>query len=817
MQMKSQIFDGCDRLLRYVRWVSNRLQVAFSFATVIIAIFGWVSVGGGQNVRALRMFSSIAADVGGLNLQASLIWTDPPLNGSGVAVAFRKTFDLSERPKLAALSIFADARYVLWINGTYVDRGPSRFQPNGPQYDVINVASHLRSGSNAIVVLVVGNLSGGKVMRHAPGLAAVLEADGHEILRTDPSWKWSNDTRFRTITASWADLTDSVVDARVENGDWTANEYDDPSWKPAGKISGEGWGPLTRTLIPPLRETLVPVTFKNNATLPITLTAREKLEFDTGRIVQAYPIVELDADADTELSFEPFGVKYLARAGSQRHFTIDTRGISHGALVVKSGRTTITGFKLIERLYPYERVGSFKSSDEYLNRLWEMCARSCEVLSEDSYVDCADRERVEWMDDTPPGFDITETAMAGPSPDGKPVYSDPRLLAVLIRRVALTLQPDEWVKAHTCSDRYDIHAKMEDRACDWIEGERLYYEATGDTTILRETWPAIVAQMDYFLQRRTSRGLVRARDWVVWGNPTSYIIGEGTTLNVFVQRALVDAAYLGRLIGDEQAATKFAEAACDLAKSINTVLWDEATGSYLAGYFEDADIAESRATKHELSLPLTDHLAPPTLHANLFALDRGIVPPERRARLAAAMLAQQRDYADAAIMVYYYSIKQMYKLDRPELDEEVLHLFRTKWAAMVASPWQCSWEAFSGGSKAHIYGMYPGYFLSAFVLGVRRDAPAVEKTITIEPHLGDLSSVEGVVATAFGPVAVSWKRQGTVLNFSIEVPTGVNAVLQLPGGLEKETATLDGATVQMPVTTKRSEIKLGAGRHEGSY
>ena len=33
-----------------------------------------------------------------------------------------------------------------------------------------------------------------------------------------------------------------------------------------------------------------------------------------------------------------------------------------------------------------------------LNKLWAMCARSGQVLSEDSYVDCADRERTEWMD-----------------------------------------------------------------------------------------------------------------------------------------------------------------------------------------------------------------------------------------------------------------------------------------------------------------------------------------------------------------------------------------------------------------------------------
>ena len=92
----------------------------------------------------------------------------------------------------------------------------------------------------------------------------------------------------------------------------------------------------------------------------------------------------------------------------------------------------------------------------------------------------------------------------------------------LVRRTALTLQPDGWVKAHTCSDRYDIHAKMEDRACEWVTGIRRYYEATGDTAIIREIWPAVVAQMDYFLDRRTPRGLVRARDWVVWGNPLGY-------------------------------------------------------------------------------------------------------------------------------------------------------------------------------------------------------------------------------------------------------------------------------------------------------
>jgi alpha-L-rhamnosidase len=764
----------------------------------------------------LQAFSTISSDGTGRKLQASMIWTNPPLDSRGVAVAFRKTFSLQQLPTQATFSIFADARYVLWVNGNYVDRGPSRFQPNGPQYDVVNLASRLQVGRNAIVLLVVGKLSGGKVMLHAPGLTALMEIDGDELLRTDPSWKWSDRTRFRKVTASWANLADNLVDARIENGDWTQVEYDDETWKSAAKISSDGWGPLTRTLIPPLRESPVAVTFKNSAKLPVILRAGEKLEFDAGRIVQAYPVIELDADANSELAIEPFGVKYLARAGRQSYFAIDTRGLSQGAVIVKSGRATITGFKLIERVYAYTRVGSFTSNDQYLNELWQMCARSCEVLSEDSYVDCADRERVEWMDDSPPGFDITQTAMAGPGTDGKLVYSDPRLLAAMIRRTALTLQPEGWVKAHTCSDRYDIHAKMEDRACDWIEGERIYDEATGDASIVRETWPAIQAQMDYFLNRRTSRGLVRGRDWVVWGNPVGYMVGEGTTLNVFVQKALVDAAYLGAQIGEKADTARFAHAADDLGKAINSVLWDEGVGAYYSGYFTDADITENLAAKRKLSLALTDHLALSTLHSNVFALDRGIVPPTRRARVIAKMLEQERDYNDKPIMVYYYAMKQLYALDRPELDERVLALFRDKWADMVTSPWQCSWEAFDGGSKAHIYGMYPGYFLSSYVLGVRRDGPISDKHLLIEPHLGDLAQAQGIVVTEFGPVSISWTRDGASLNFNCAIPPGVKASLRLPHNPSANSLMLDGKSIKARKAGIRWVTNIGAGEHTGT-
>ena len=775
-----------------------------------------------QEPPPLRAFQTIQSDAVGSQLQRAMIWTQPREDQAGVAVAFRKTFDLPAKPVQAELHLFADARYVLWVNGAYVERGPARFQPNGPEYDTIDLAPRLRAGKNVAALLVAGNLSGGKVMRHAPGLTALLRADGKDLWQTDASWKWSDQTRFRQVTASWADLRDAEVDARVEDGDWTQTDYNEAAWKSAGPADGSSWGALTARRIPLLRETPAAFSFGQGETLPATLRAGQKLEFDTGRIVQAYPIITLEAEAGSELAFEPFGVRYLARAGTQTHFTIDTCGFSHGEIVVKTGAATITGLKLIERLYPYRQVGSFQCNDPFLNRLWAMCARSCEVLSEDSYVDCADRERVEWMDDDPPGFDITRTVMAGPPANGRPVYSDPRLLEELVRRTALTLQPGGWVKAHTCSDRYDIHAKMEDRACDWVSGIRRYYEATGETALIREIWPAVAAQMNYFLERRTPRGLVRARDWVVWGNPLGYVTGETTTLNVFAQRALADAAFLARLIGEDADGATFSAAADDLAKAINTVLWNETEGSYFSGYFDDADAQaeyEGMGGKRKLSLPLADHRAPAMLHANLFALDRGVVPPERRERVLKNLLAEQKNFNGADVMLYYYLARQLYELDQPALDTRVLELFRKKWQAMAASPWQCSWESLDGGSKAHIYGMFPGYYLSAYVLGVRRDAPAAEKTIVIEPHLGDLTAAAGVVVTEFGPVPISWQRQGDRWRFSFTAPAGVKSILRLldKNGTGHDQISLDNKTVPASARGSRLELIVDEGRHQGSY
>jgi hypothetical protein len=399
--------------------------------------------------------------------------------------------------------------------------------------------------------------------------------------------------------------------------------------------------------------------------------------------------------------------------------------------------------------------------------------------------------------------------MAGPGEDGAKIYADPRLLEEMLRRTALTLQPDGWVKAHTCSDRFDIHAKMEDRACDWVEGARLYYESTGNAAPIREIWPAIVAQMNYFLERRSSRGLVIAREWVIWGNPMGYQTCEGAGLNAFVYKALVDAAFLGKAIGKTDDAAKFDEAAKALGDAFNKVLWDEDDGTYYSGYYTDPAELPRGINNRKLNLSVHQNLVAATVFPALFALDQGIVPADRQPQVTHYLLSHPDPNAE--IMFYYYYWKQLYAANQPALDKRILDAMRKKWKAQANWPWQTTWEGFSGGSQAHCYGMFPGYFLSAYVLGIRLDGPASNKHLLIEPHLADLASAQGTVVSEFGPVPVSWKMNQDHLDFEFNIPDGVTASLHLPAFGGKATLELDDRSIASPLSV---EVKSGA--HHGT-
>jgi alpha-L-rhamnosidase len=444
-------------------------------------------------------------------------------------------------------------------------------------------------------------------MRHAPGLAVVLEISGIEILRTDSTWRTNDKTRYLPSPESWNTIPD-VIDARIDQCEWTSENFDDSSWQLAKVIDGYQWGKMFPCELPLRKETkltglkILPSGEPLNTKLPVELTAGEEILVDFGTMAMAYTSMDLDAEEGSQLIMKyalrykngkPFemygdGNKFTARAGLQSFMTTDQWCSRYMVIKCDSGKVKIQGIKITDRRYPFERIGKFNCSDSVLNILWDMAIKTIEVTTDDGYGSDA-RERNEWIQDaSKPSYHTLRVALAAPGKDGNSVYSDPRPLKNMLRHAAQSQLPDGRLLATFPTDRgpEDCHYVIEDYSAQWFEALKMFYDATGDKEFVREMWPTAVAQLNWFLDHRTPRGLILAREYASFDNPFAYVTCEGATLNAYFYDALLVSAELASLIDENQQASEYQQAAEQLKTAFNKEFWNPNEKAYNSAFLE---------------------------------------------------------------------------------------------------------------------------------------------------------------------------------------------------------------------------------------
>jgi len=167
--------------------------------------------------------------------------------------AFRKSFELSAKPVSATVRITADSRYILWVNGTLVGRGPARGFPWAQPYDEFDLEPFLKPGTNwiACVVHCFGRDIG---VSTATGKAALL-LDGIVRLPTGQAVPIQSDGTWEMRNADWFLSQQQVrpygygifsfqewFDARREPHGWRIGSEGD-GWKSAQVVAAAGEGP----------------------------------------------------------------------------------------------------------------------------------------------------------------------------------------------------------------------------------------------------------------------------------------------------------------------------------------------------------------------------------------------------------------------------------------------------------------------------------------------------------------------------------------------------------------------------------------------
>ncbi len=207
---------------------------------------------------AFNVAANATQPVNSVHWMAQWIWpsTAAIATHQNQFILFRKTFTLAAVPEEAPLSIFADSRYRLFVNGAYIGQGPARSPHYWSYYDTFDVASKLRAGLNVIAVEVRWYGQGlawyipppsGRFGSQAHGaLLCQLEISSgvqRQIIKSDASWKATEDHAWDWNTPQ---VNGSLADIEVYHSDrvvkgWTRPAFDDSNWIPVSVLRSV-WG-----------------------------------------------------------------------------------------------------------------------------------------------------------------------------------------------------------------------------------------------------------------------------------------------------------------------------------------------------------------------------------------------------------------------------------------------------------------------------------------------------------------------------------------------------------------------------------------------
>lgn len=758
---------------------------------------------------------------------------------------FRKTFTVTgQRPGKALLRITADREYRLFVNGSYVARGPAPNPPAHASFDQIDVAAHLARGKNVIAVLVYHlGVPSFQTMQGRAGLLAQLDM-GDKSVVTDGSWRWR---------AAWWEPTgirftamrefNEHLDARREPVGWTTTRFDDRTWKRAVAIGpARGTAPWTAIeprdipmpnhhdlfaqgllfvggtskTVPPHNK--VAPAFAKEPQQPFaagdarnldaltarggaeaaTIDGREQgvvLGLDWGREVSGFPEFTVESDADGAVldigygeGLEPDGHVTVFRQGNH---AVDRITLRRGLQTLRIFHHRAFRYMVLAarggriRLHPPKLV---ESTYPVAHRGAFACSdprltKAWEIGRRTMRL-CMDQS---FMDcpHRERGQYIGDALAEGPV--ALYAFGDTALMRRFLRQAKFCQPADGLLEPAYPTDWTSWHGdrgpnRIPGYGALWVVLLNDHYQITGDLPLVQELAPTLERQVAYFDTFRGTDGLLtKAPEW----NFMDWVdLSEHSTLaclNLQYLLALRANAALKGVLKRELPAAQRPEA---VATAFEKAHWDEARG-----LFRDAPGVYS-------------------VHTNALALLALDLDAARAKRIADGILG---DKTLVQVGSPYFEGFVLRGLMRWGHHDAVLKRVHEKWGPQIDAGATTFWESYAGQwSLCHAWSCEPTALLSRDILGVRYDAAT--RTVTVAPHPSGLAWAQGIAPLPCGDVAVRWDTAKGAFTATVSSPADTTLALDIPAA-DGMTLIVDGMPHEAKPSAGRVRVRLSGGAH----
>ena len=471
-----------------------------------------------------------------------------------------------------------------------------------------------------------------------------------------------------------------------------------------------------------------------------------------GVVVDVFSIEYIAPDGRLQHSWgNRNGMRYITREGVNRFTSLKRRSGRYVFLMLREQHkpVSVRGLRLIESTYPVTYVGSFSCSDSRLDKIWDISTRTLKLCMEDTYTDCPLYEQTHWVGDA-----RNESLLAY----GVFGATDLARRCINITAQSLDHYPIAGCQTPSCWDTL-----LPAWSFLWGISTWDYYWYTGDKEFLRSIYPAVIRNLRGAERFVDAKGLFSGAFWNLF-DWTGADQSQKAVLhnNMFMVGAIDAALKEAAILGNDSDTAWLGSLRKRLVKGAND-LWDNNRKSYPDSVHDDGSPSPSTC-QHTSFLSLLYDVVPAE-HAEE-AKQNLLNPPEKMIRIGSPFA-----------MLYLYET-----FEKLGMEDQIVREIYRNYLQMVEADATTVWESFPTGttgsngfptrSHCHAWSSAPSRFLNRIILGVKETEAAAAK-VTISPRLNGLEWARGTVATAKGPVRVSWRKQGDKLTVDYSAPEGV--------------------------------------------
>jgi hypothetical protein len=735
-----------------------------------------------------------------------------------VVLHFRRVFELRKAPKTMPVTVTADNRYILFVNGKRVASGPSTGTIAHWRTQKIDLAPYLKQGRNVVAAAVwdfvrqpIATPSGLPPASALPPQVAPIAQQsaslgfrliGNLISTRDPGWLVKIDEGHTAVNGRaqvprgryYVASAPEVIDAAKADWDWTAPVVKDDGWVNAEPDDNAGH--LTADRLPQQSFKPVPAGKVVRSDLagadafpgkPITIAANShaKILLRRAAMISAYPELTVSGGAGATIKLTYAEALYDAQMKKADRDLVDDRqalGIfdtflpdgprrsfmplwwrtwRYSELDIQTGAAPLTleSLRVFETGYPFKQVGHFTSSDPELNRIWQVGWRTAQVDAHETYMDSAYWEQLQYTGDTRLQMLISYA-----------VTGDPRLAEQAIEAFAESEAQGGLQQGAYPSRSDNVIATF---SLLWVGMLSDWSMQQPDRALITRNLPRMRTILKWFEPWLTPSGLLGKNpqwNFIDWAGPPgsnrdtfpSYGKDGGsclmtvTWLGALRQGAALEAAY-----GDS------AQAAADTARAdaardaIRAHCWDQARGLF-------AD---------------TSDLAPLSQHMNALAVLYDVATPDRQ-RAILERITMPGHGIDAPpelyTSTYYFAWYLIRAFEHAGMAERYPALLQT-WRDLLKLHYT-TWPESRGDTRSdtHAWSAHPTADLLGIIAGIQPAAPGYAR-VKVAPVLGDLISLDATAATPSGPVHVLYKVKGGQLTAEIDRPGSLPGIFTWKG------------------------------------